>query len=210
MSNELSNVASAARFGMNPTPLGAAGLGLGIASSMLGGKGKRQQWQPKFRITDGAYQMSNNMGKTWNNVPDGYQNNPTDNAQLRANEIFKIGKPNEVRLPNGQVMNMATNQISNASVPSQDIRNPYQLQANDYRLPNGSIMNMGTGNIVNNPNVNNIGPYQREDTMIRAFGDYMKKNPASFYNSRPQQLAQGLGVAPQYQAPNITYQAPRG
>lgn len=206
----VSNVASAARFAMNPTPLGAAGLGLGIASSMLGGKGKKEHWKPKYRVNNGMYEMSDTMGKTWQSVPEGFESKPQDNMQLRVNEIMQVGRPNEVRLPNGQVMNMSSGSISNATTPSQEIRNPYQMQANDYRLPNGSIMNMATGKIVNNPNVNNPEPYRRQDAMIRGFADYMKRNQGSFANAKPQQLANVLLSPPQYQAPNVQYQAPRG
>ena len=207
----MSNVGSAAKFGMNPTPLGAAGLGLGIVGSMLGGKSSKPKWQPKFRVNNGNYEMSNTMGKTWNSVPEGYQERPTDNLQLRTNEIMQVGKPNEVRLPNGQGINMASGGIGNATNPSQDIRNPYQMQGNDVRLPNGSVMNMATRQVVNNPNVNNPEPYRREDAMIRGFGNFMKKNQGNFANAKPQQLANVLlGGTPQYQAPNVQYQAPRG
>lgn len=161
---------------------------------MLGGK-KKEKWRPMFRTDGGFYEMSSDMGKTWNPVPKGYEKRPTDNEKLRAEEMMKVGKPNEVGLPNGQVMNMATRQVANATTPSQDIRKPYQLQANDYRLPSGSILNMASGKIVNNPNVNDIGPYHREDAMIRSFGSYMTQNKAGYYGDAPAPDAGALATA---------------
>lgn len=206
----VSNVASAARFAMNPTPLGAAGLGLGIASSMLGGKGKKEHWKPKYRVNNGMYEMSDTMGKTWQSVPEGFESKPQDNMQLRVNELFGRN-PNEVGIPSGQVINLATNQIYNRSVPSSaGPRSPYQWQTGDFGLPDGSVMNMATRQVVNNPNVNNTEPYRRQDAMIRGFADFMRRNPGSFANAKPQQLANALLSPPQYQAPNVQYQAPRG
>lgn len=63
-----SNAASAVRFGLNPTPLGAAGLGIGLASSMLGGKtgGGRTPNVPgysngEYTINDKPFDMANNL-----------------------------------------------------------------------------------------------------------------------------------------------------
>lgn len=181
---------------MNPTALGGAGLALGVASSMLGGK-QKSKWEPKFRTDNGYYEMSMDMGKTWNPVPKGYEKRPTDNAKLRAGEILGVPRnPNEVPLPNGQVMDMATRKISYGTTPHQfDVRNPYQLKEGDYRLPNGSILNMYSNKVVNNPNVNNTSPYYKEDRMIQGFGKFMQQNQSSYFKDGPAPDAGALATA---------------
>lgn len=196
MADELGNVASAVKFGMNPTALGGAGLALGVASSVLGGK-PNSKWEPMFRTDNGYYEMSKDMGRSWNPVPENYDKRPTDNGLLRASEILGVKRPgevNDVNLPTGQTMNMATGKISGQMVASQDIRKPYEMKAGDYRLPDGSILATGSGKIVNTPNYNHPGPYIREDKMIQSFGRYMAANKADYYG-KPSASANVLAQA---------------
>ena len=62
MSGELTNVGSAIRFGMNPTPLGAAGLALGIGSSLFGGKGGAAKPVSTYRLNNGMYEQNTGYG----------------------------------------------------------------------------------------------------------------------------------------------------
>lgn len=80
--SQFGNAVSTARFALNPTPLGAAGLLGGMALGMMGG-GK--PWDPKFRVNAaGNYQFGDNQQQGWTNAPKQWA---TENPLLERNQL---------------------------------------------------------------------------------------------------------------------------
>lgn len=235
----VSNVASAARFAMNPTPLGAAGLGLGIASSMLGGKGKKKKtFIPGYRdgqyinqVSGKPYDRANQMMITGDNgtydlIPaiGSAQNNYMKQWQAAQQDISgSTAKPSADKMLYESMLSSLGDDLAAIAA----FQKKYPLRSGGLEMPQGTSPSVSRwisgidkrydpnykymGMFGNNlPNLTN-GLTNVQDTIgpdLAAFGNFA--NDKNIRRSSPRQLAQGLGTAPQYQAPNVQYQAPRG
>ena len=238
----VSNAASAARFAINPTPLGAAGLGLGIASSMLGGKGKKKKtFIPGFR--DGQY-INRVTGKPWeaanSMVIQGDKGTYDLIPQIGAAEADygsqwqkaqrdisgSTGSPNVDKI----LYHSMRGSLGDDAAALAEFDKRYPLRTGGMTAVNQSpqVVSWLAGvdpryspdykysGIFSsrNPTANLLGNSitSVRDTIggdLSSFGTFARDNNIS--RNKRQQLSNALlNVVPQYQAPNVQYQAPRG
>lgn len=133
--SDLSTAGSFGSLAANPTALGGAGLGLGVASNLIGGKSGGGGYEPRYRMgPDNTYQWSSNFGKSWSNVPQGWataaSNNGRDAAMMRINAMSPTMTPIGYQNPNVYNPFVVSQGIDSITRPLPDVQAANHMDSN--------------------------------------------------------------------------------